>query len=155
MKTETLAFAIQILGEVIKFFSFTFRMGCEIENNFTSAQRLCRYLLLDQEDELIKDYDKEVKAIKGEWPSAGDIQFDNVTMRYRPGLEPSIRELSLKVQPKMKVGIVGRTGAGKSSISQALFRLTDIEDGSITIDGIDIKKVGLHALRANISYIPQ
>jgi len=55
----------------------------------------------------------------------------------------------------MKVGIVGRTGAGKSSILQALFRLSELEKGSIKIDGVDITKVGLHALRANIAFIPQ
>lgn len=76
-------------------------------------------------------------------------------MRYRDGLEPSIRNLTMHVQPKMKVGIVGRTGAGKSSILQALFRLSELEKGFIKIDGVDITDVGLHALRANIAYIPQ
>jgi len=55
----------------------------------------------------------------------------------------------------MKIGIVGRTGAGKSSIFQTLFRLIDIEEGSIHIDGVDIKDVGLHLLRKNIAFIPQ
>jgi len=56
-------------------------------------------------------------------------------MKYRESLEPSVRELTFKVEPKMKVGIVGRTGAGKSSILQALFRLSELTAGSITIDG--------------------
>ena len=76
-------------------------------------------------------------------------------MRYRASLEPSIRQLSMLVEPKMKVGIVGRTGAGKSSILQTLFRLCELEEGQIKIDDIDIATVGLHALRKNIAFIPQ
>jgi ABC-type multidrug transport system fused ATPase/permease subunit len=75
-------------------------------------------------------------------------------MRYRETLEPSIINLSFKVQPRMKVGIVGRTGAGKSSILQALFRLSELHEGQIIIDGHDTKDLGLHILRQNIAYIP-
>ena len=76
-------------------------------------------------------------------------------MKYREELEPSIKELSFTVQPNMKVGIVGRTGAGKSSILQALFRLCELKEGKILIDGVDISQLGLHILRKNIAYIPQ
>lgn len=69
-------------------------------------------------------------------------------------MEPSLRELSFEAQAGMKIGVVGRTGAGKSSILQTLFRLTDSCEGSIMIDGTDIRKVGLHLLRKNIQYIP-
>ena len=75
-------------------------------------------------------------------------------MRYNQGLEPAMNDLSLEIQPGMKVGIVGRTGAGKSTILQVLFRLTDSFKGSIKIDGVDIKDVGLHLLRKSIAYIP-
>ena len=74
-------------------------------------------------------------AIKSTWPQNGEIEFNDATMRYRENLEPSIRELTFKVQPRMKVGIVGRTGAGKSSILQALFRLSELSEGEIIIDG--------------------
>lgn len=77
-------------------------------------------------------------------------------MRYRENLEPSVRNLSFTIQPGMKVGIVGRTGSGKSSILQILFRLTDPEaGGSVKIDGQDITTIGLHLLRKSIAYIPQ
>ena len=76
-------------------------------------------------------------------------------MRYREYLEPSLVNLSFVVEPKMKVGIVGRTGAGKSSILQALFRLCDLSSGKIVIDGVDIATMGLHILRKNIAFIPQ
>mmetsp|Transcript_18963 Transcript_18963/g.32398 ORF Transcript_18963/g.32398 Transcript_18963/m.32398 type:complete len:111 (-) Transcript_18963:589-921(-) len=88
------------------------------------------------------------------WPSSGEIEFKNVVMRYRDFLEPSLRCLSFKIQPRMKVGIVGRTGAGKSSILQALFRLCPLDQGQILIDGRDISKVRLTLLRQSISLIP-
>lgn len=68
-------------------------------------------------------------------------------MKYRDFLEPALKDLNFNVQSGMKVGIVGRTGSGKSSILQALFRLIDLEHGSIEIDGKDITSVGLHCLR--------
>ncbi len=67
-----------------------------------------------------------------------------MTMRYREGIEPSINNLSFKIEAGMKVGIVGRTGSGKSSILQALFRLCDLSEGRIIIDEVDVKDVGLH-----------
>lgn len=89
------------------------------------------------------------------WPSQGAIVFKNVTMRYRENLEPSLRGLNFTVEPRHKVGIVGRTGAGKSSILQALFRLVELSEGSIRIDGEDIADLGLHLVRKGIAYIPQ
>ena len=76
-------------------------------------------------------------------------------MRYRDYLEPSICGLSFVAKPGMKVGIVGRTGAGKSSILQALFRLSELSEGKIIIDGVDIANIGLHTLRKRIAFIPQ
>lgn len=76
-------------------------------------------------------------------------------MRYRETLEPSIKNITFTVQAGMKVGIVGRTGAGKSSILQALFRLVELTEGSIVIDGHNITDLGLHLLRKNIAFIPQ
>jgi len=75
-------------------------------------------------------------------------------MRYRDTLEPSVSKLSFEVKPGMKVGIVGRTGAGKSSILQILFRLIDPCEGKVLVDGRDITSVGLHLLRKSIGYIP-
>lgn len=117
----------------------------------TSSQRIVKYTELDQEDELVK----EIDAAKASWPEKGAIKFNNISMKYRPTLEPSVRNLNFEIQAGMKVGIVGRTGAGKSSILQILFRLVDPCEGSVEIDGVDIRDVGLHLLRKNIAYIPQ
>lgn len=88
------------------------------------------------------------------WPQKGTVEFKNVTMSYRPGLEPVLKKLNFKAQAGMRIGIVGRTGAGKSSILQALFRLADLSDGAMLIDDYDCKDLGLHTLRKNISFIP-
>ena len=89
------------------------------------------------------------------WPTEGVIEFDQVKMRYREGLEYSIKGLDVKIQAGQKVGIVVRTGAGKSSILQALFRLVELNEGAVRIDQTDLKGIGLHQLRKNIAFIPQ
>eukprot|EP00762_Andalucia_godoyi_P000869 ANDGO_03846.mRNA.1 ABC transporter C family member 10 len=89
------------------------------------------------------------------WPNTGHLEFRNVVMRYRPQLEPVLRGINLDVRAGNSVGIVGRTGAGKSSLLTALFRMTELDSGSILIDGVDISKLGLHTLREAITIIPQ
>jgi ABC-type multidrug transport system fused ATPase/permease subunit len=89
------------------------------------------------------------------WPTAGRLRFQGVSMRYRPGLDLVLRGLSFEVEAGRHVGIVGRTGAGKSSLLGVLFRLVEIEEGVIEIDGRDIRSVGLHTLREAMSIIPQ
>jgi ATP-binding cassette subfamily C (CFTR/MRP) protein 4 len=123
---------------------------------------MVEYTKLESEDALIKELDNKLdeegktSGAEKAWPQLGSIEFKNVSMRYRPTLDPSVRDLNCMVQPGMKVGIVGRTGAGKSSILQILFRLSEIEpEGSVLIDGTDIRKIGLHKLRKNVGYIPQ
>lgn len=106
---------------------------------------------LNDRVKLIEAAGEKVKA----WPKEGTIEFNNASMRYRPTLEPSIKNLSFTVGAQMRVGIVGRTGAGKSSILQALFRLCDVCEGEILIDGVNIRSIGLHLLRKGIAYIPQ
>lgn len=90
-----------------------------------------------------------------DWPKSNTIEFDNVSMRYKKGLDLVLKGMSFKVGSNEKVGIVGRTGAGKSSILQALFRLIEVADGVVRVDGKDVSKLGLHTLRTKLSYIPQ
>jgi ABC-type multidrug transport system fused ATPase/permease subunit len=84
----------------------------------------------------------------------GRIKFVDVYMRYREHLDFALLNLSFEVEPKAKIGVVGRTGAGKTSLIQALFRLIESETGAILIDGTDISTVGLHEIRQQISIIP-
>lgn len=76
-------------------------------------------------------------------------------MRYRPGLPLILRGLDVTVSPKTRVGVVGRTGAGKTSLINSLFRLMELDNGKIVIDGLDVSKLGLHQLRGSMSLIPQ
>jgi ABC-type multidrug transport system fused ATPase/permease subunit len=89
------------------------------------------------------------------WPSRGDIEFRKCWMRYRPDLEPVLRGLSIVVPAGTRVGIVGRTGAGKSSFFAALLRTVELCRGSIVIDGLDTSRIGLHHLRRGIASVPQ
>lgn len=127
--TEKLAFTLQIMTDVMVLFSFSCRCFVELQNFMTSSQRIIGYTELEPEAALEMPNDSAL--VKAEWPTQGKLKFTDVTMRYRETLEPSVRELSFEVMPRMKVGIVGRTGAGKSSIIQALFRLSELESGQI------------------------
>lgn len=89
------------------------------------------------------------------WPSKGELHLDNVCLRYREGLPLVLDRVTLTIKSKEKVGIVGRTGAGKSSLVTAILRMVEMESGSILIDGVDITGIGLNALRSRIAVIPQ
>jgi ABC-type siderophore export system fused ATPase/permease subunit len=93
--------------------------------------------------------------LPAEWPSAGHIRFENVSMRYRPGLKLVLENVSFEIAPGARVGIVGRTGAGKSSLMVSLFRLVEAEAGRILLDDVDVGKIGLDKLRKNMAIIPQ
>jgi len=89
-----------------------------------------------------------------EWPTQGQIEFRNLSLAYSNNVKPALLNLTFSIQGREKVGIVGRTGAGKSSIISALFRLTE-PTGHMFIDNIHINRIGLHDLRRKISIIPQ
>jgi ABC-type multidrug transport system fused ATPase/permease subunit len=143
-----LIFILLIVTDVTQNFSIALRYFTEMQNYLTSAQRMLTYTQLKSEDLLVKSTDSKA------WPTNGHLKFTNVTMRYRETLEPAVQNLSFEVQAGMKVGIVGRTGSGKSSILQILFRLIDPTEGAIEVDGLDVRSVGLHCLRRQIGYIP-
>jgi ABC-type multidrug transport system fused ATPase/permease subunit len=133
------AISLQFSIEIIANFNVAVIFSAEAENLMTSAQRAIQYAKLESEDDLEKPTDPE------NFPAIPDIEFKNMTMRYRPGLEPVLKEVTYKVKAGQKVGIIGRTGAGKSSMLQAIFRLVEIDgDGEILIDGKNTKQLGLH-----------
>ncbi|KAI8474713.1 MAG: hypothetical protein J3K34DRAFT_518016 [Monoraphidium minutum] len=130
--------------------SLTLRMGAFAEQSFNAVERLVEYSNLPKEAAAVIPG----SAPEG-WPSQGEVEFRDVVMRYRPGLPLVLRGLSFQIPPRFKVGVVGRTGAGKSSVIGALFRLMEAEGGCVLLDGVDTRGVGLQQLRAAMALIPQ
>lgn len=136
---------------------FVIRLGVDAETRFTSVERIHKYIdtLKPEKDTIGPDVPIVDRPDLTEWPTRGRISFREVTMRYRPGLPLALKDVTFDISPQEKIGIVGRTGAGKSSITSVLFRLVEVNSGSVHIDGIDISKVPLNELRSRISIIPQ
>lgn len=93
--------------------------------------------------------------MKLQWPSEGRVQVNDLEVRYAPDLDPVLKGISFNVNPREKVGVVGRTGSGKSTLALSFFRFVEATRGSIVIDGIDIKDIGTEDLRGNLTIIPQ
>jgi ABC-type multidrug transport system fused ATPase/permease subunit len=123
----------------------------EVESCFVSVERLYKYAvdLPSEEDRIVMLPPTE------KWPNAGWVIFNNVTVRYRPELPPALEDVTFSVQPGEKVAIVGRTGAGKSSIITCLFRFVELDHGSISIDGVDVRKMPVRVLRRALAMVPQ
>ena len=177
-----LAFRIDVIGDLVAFFAGAFvifsigsidsgsaglslsyaisftenvlwlvRLYAMNEQNMNSVERIKEYL--DVEQEAPAEIEETQPAAN--WPSQGSVEFIGYTTRYRPDLEPVLREVTFKIKPLEKVGIVGRTGAGKSSLALALFRGLEAEAGKILIDNVDIGLIGLRDLRESITIVPQ
>jgi ATP-binding cassette subfamily C (CFTR/MRP) protein 4 len=125
------------------------RQSAEVENQMTSVERILEYSRLPSEAEL-----ESVTKPALDWPQEGRIQLKDVYLTYENSPKPTLINLNCIIRGGEKVGVVGRTGAGKSSILAALFRMHEIE-GNIIIDDIDCKSIGLHDLRKKMSIIPQ
>lgn len=121
------------------------------EQNMNSVERIKEYLDVEQEAEPINEKCRPPLN----WPAHGNVEFIGYSTRYRADLDPVLRDVTFKIQPLEKVGIVGRTGAGKSSLTLALFRALEAEKGKILIDEVDIGMIGLRDLREAITIVPQ
>uniref|UniRef100_A0A8C1VLS6 ATP-binding cassette, sub-family C (CFTR/MRP), member 12 n=1 Tax=Cyprinus carpio TaxID=7962 RepID=A0A8C1VLS6_CYPCA len=131
---------------------FVVRLSTEVEAKFTSVERLLEYITncVSEGPRSVKDANTSAG-----WPQEGTITFQKYSMRYRDNTPIVLNNLHINIKPGEKVGIVGRTGSGKSSLGVALFRLAEPAEGTIFIDNVDICKLGLRDLRSRLSVIPQ
>ncbi|KAF9384934.1 hypothetical protein CPB97_005270 [Podila verticillata] len=127
------------------------RMYASNEMNMNSVERLTEYMELEEEPPAVIEGSRP----PAHWPHAGEIVVDHLVMKYAPETPAVIKDVSFRIKAGEKIGVVGRTGSGKSTFAISLFRFMEPTSGSITIDGIDITKIGLHDLRTNLTIIPQ
>ncbi|CAF4154094.1 unnamed protein product, partial [Adineta steineri] len=134
-------------------FPWAMRQSAEAENSMTSAERIYEYSQLVSESQQNSNKNNVLIQPAEDWPSHGIIEFKDYTFRYCPELDSVLKNINLRIESKEKIGVIGRTGAGKSSLLQALFRLVDQSaiNGTILIDNIDIGRLSLHYLRSHLN----
>ena len=164
----TLSYSLQLMGLVqwcirykhyrhnkLGFLNNTlcYRLSVETEIQMTASERILEYCCLPQE----RYTSLSTGFSQRDWPTEGRIIFDNVSISHSENRQstPTLRNISLEISPSEKIGIIGRTGAGKSTLVQSLFRMNYIVNGKILIDGINVSTIGLTTLRQNMSIIPQ
>ncbi|XP_043683568.1 multidrug resistance-associated protein 1 isoform X2 [Vespula pensylvanica] len=143
----SVSYALQITQTL----NWLVRMTSDVETNIVAVERIKEYGETPQEAPWVNPENVPPK----EWPAEGHVEFKDYKVRYREGLDLILHGLTFSVKGGEKVGIVGRTGAGKSSLTLSLFRILEAASGKIIIDGIDIATLGLHDLRTKLTIIPQ
>ncbi|XP_068632708.1 multidrug resistance-associated protein 1 isoform X2 [Battus philenor] len=141
----SVSYALQITQTL----NWLVRMTSEVETNIVAVERIKEYAETQQEAAWTL-----ANGPGATWPETGALQLERLTLGYRAG-EPALRDVTCSVAPRDKLAIVGRTGAGKSTLTLGLFRIVEAMSGKILIDGIDISTIGLHQLRSRITIIPQ
>jgi len=143
-----LAYCVQVVAMM----GWMVRQFAEVENNMNATERVHHYATAIETEAPLDLPDRKPRPT---WPEHGEVVFNDVVLRYREGLPAVLKNLNLDIKGGERIGIVGRTGAGKSSIMVALFRMVELSGGSITIDGVDVSQIGLHDLRQALAIIPQ
>ncbi|XP_059172943.1 multidrug resistance-associated protein 1-like [Physella acuta] len=143
----SVSYAIQVSSNLV----WMVRQMSDLETNIVSVERLKEYSELESEAEWIVPHRRPVPG----WPLDGKVKFSGYQTRYREGLDLVLKGITCEFKPGEKIGIVGRTGAGKSSLALALFRLIEATEGSISVDGIRISDIGLHDVRSRLTILPQ
>ncbi|KAI0018566.1 P-loop containing nucleoside triphosphate hydrolase protein [Xylariomycetidae sp. FL0641] len=139
-----LAFALEFSGHI----TWTVRHYANVELEMNSAERIVEYTELPTES-------LEGTSPPAAWPTEGRVEINDLVVSYAADLPPVLKGLTFSVNRNERVGVVGRTGAGKSSLTLALFRFLEARSGSIHVDGLDISKIKLHDLRSRLAIIPQ
>ncbi|KAL8891556.1 MAG: hypothetical protein Q9215_001420 [Flavoplaca cf. flavocitrina] len=139
-----LSFALQYSGAI----TYTIRQYTSVELAMNAMERIVEYSRIPVEKQ-------EGIVVPARWPTQGNLQVEGLVAGYAPDLPPVLKGLSFEVTKNQRIGVIGRTGAGKSSLTLALFRFLEAREGRIVIDGIDISKMKLHDLRSRLAIIPQ
>jgi ATP-binding cassette subfamily C (CFTR/MRP) protein 1 len=121
------------------------------QNCMVSMERCLKYTEIRSELPRLTPTDSSLET----WPSEGKIEFKNYSVRYRPEIDLVLKNLTFSVKGGEKIGVVGRTGSGKSTLCLSLFRILEADQGKILIDNVDISEVGLKKLRTALTIIPQ
>ncbi|XP_071760532.1 multidrug resistance-associated protein 1-like [Centroberyx gerrardi] len=137
--------------QVTGILSWIVRAWTDVENNIVSVERVKEYANTPKE----APWTVEGSLLPVAWPTTGTIEIEDYGLQYRKGLDWALKGISISIKEREKVGIVGRTGAGKSSLALGIFRILEAVKGNIYIDGINIALIGLHELRSRITIIPQ
>ncbi|XP_074867332.1 ATP-binding cassette sub-family C member 6 isoform X3 [Carettochelys insculpta] len=143
----SISYALQITGVL----NWMVRSWTELQTNIVSVERVSEYSTTPKEAPWTVGSNSASQA----WPTKGAIEFRNYGLKYRPNLEFTLKNINIKINGQEKIGIVGRTGAGKSTLALGLLRLVEPAEGEILIDGVNIAQIGLHDLRTKITIIPQ
>ncbi|XP_070415544.1 ATP-binding cassette sub-family C member 2 isoform X1 [Equus przewalskii] len=147
---DTVGFVLSNALNITQTLNWLVRMTSETETNIVAVERIDEYINVENEAPWVTD-----KKPPAGWPSKGEIQFSNYEVRYRPELDLVLKGITCDIKSTEKIGVVGRTGAGKSSLTNSLFRILEAAGGQIIIDGVDIASIGLHDLREKLTIIPQ
>lgn len=144
--------AISYALSVTQSLNWSVRMASDLEANFVAVERIKEYTEIESEAERHTDAED---ALPHDWPTGGEIVFQGARLKYRPELPLVLKGLDINIPARSKIGVVGRTGAGKSTLMVSLLRIVELSDGKIFIDGQDIRSLGLAKLRENMAVIPQ
>ncbi|NXV78507.1 MRP6 protein, partial [Atlantisia rogersi] len=147
----TAGFSVSCALQVTGVLNWMVRSWTDLENSSLSVERLREYQSTPKEAPWAVNHAPR----DGAWLTEGRIEFRNYSLRYRPGLGLALQHVTLTIQGQEKIGVTGRTGAGKSTLAVGLLRLVEAAEGAILIDGLDIAHLGLHDLRSNITVVPQ
>uniref|UniRef100_A0A8C6TA35 ATP-binding cassette, sub-family C (CFTR/MRP), member 6b, tandem duplicate 1 n=1 Tax=Neogobius melanostomus TaxID=47308 RepID=A0A8C6TA35_9GOBI len=151
LSSGIIGLAISHSLQVTSVLSWIVRSWTDVENNIVSVERVKEYAHTSKE----APWRSDPGALSPLWPRSGCINFEEFGLQYRTGLDWALKDISFNIQDGEKIGIVGRTGAGKSSLALGLFRILESAHGWICIDGTDISLIGLHDLRSRLTIIPQ
>ncbi|KAH8427135.1 uncharacterized protein LDX57_004852 [Aspergillus melleus] len=148
VNASTAGFTISFTMRLTQSISMGIRRYASLELDLSSVERILEYCNLETEN-------SSGQPAPVSWPHEGVLEVKNLTVRYAPDIAPALHNVSFRVARNQRVGVVGRTGAGKSSLALALFRMLEASEGQILVDGIDISKIRLQDVRGRLTMIPQ